>query len=136
MSSETRFLCKLIGLYCIIAALSMAAHRRSSIETVTALLDDRPAMLLLGFITVALGLTLVLAHNVWSGGAPTIVVTLIGWITLAKGLLFWFAPGAAADLYLRQLHYAQLFYLYTAISFVIGAYLTGAGFSTRARAQP
>jgi len=132
VSERTRFLSKLIGFYCIIAALSMAAHRDLTVETVSALLHDQPVLMLLGFITVAAGLALVLTHNIWSGGAQTIIVTVIGWITLLKGLLFWFAPLTAADLYLHQLHYVQLFYFYDAISLVIGVYLiTGAYRSAR-----
>ena len=37
----------------------------------------------------------------------------------------------AAGLYLRQLHYQQLFYLYGAISLVLGVYLTDSGFKSR-----
>jgi len=34
-------------------------------------------------------------------------------------------------LFLRQLHYQQLFYLYGAISLVLGVYLTHNGFTSR-----
>ena len=36
-----------------------------------------------------------------------------------------------AGLFLGQLHYRQLFYLYTAISLVLGVYLTYGGFKSR-----
>jgi hypothetical protein len=71
----------------------------------------------------------VLAHNIWSGGALAVVVTLVGWITLIKSLMFLFLPPEMeAALFLRQLHYQQLFYLYGAISLVLGVYLTYGGF--------
>jgi hypothetical protein len=44
----------------------------------------------LGAITLAAGLAMVLAHNIWSGGALVVVVTVVGWITLIKSLLFLF----------------------------------------------
>jgi vacuolar-type H+-ATPase subunit I/STV1 len=98
MSLRTLFLSKLIGLYCILAALSMMARRQATLETVTALLQNPSMMLILGVITLAAGLAMVLAHNIWSGGALLVVVTLVGWITLIKGLLFLFLPPEPAEM--------------------------------------
>ena len=134
MSPRTLFLSKLIGLYCIVAALCMMTRRQVTLDTVTALFQNPSMMLILGVITLAAGLAMVLAHNIWSGGALAVVVTLVGWITLVKSLLFLFLPPEmAAGLYLRQLHYQQLFYLYGAISLVLGIYLTYEGFTSRSR---
>jgi hypothetical protein len=67
----------------------------------------------------------VLGHNVWSGGALPVVVTLVGWATLVKGLLLLFLPpGAAPGALLGSLRYEQLFYMYTGISLLLGIYLT------------
>jgi len=132
MSPRTLFLSKLIGLYCILAALSMMTRKQTTLDTVTALLQNPSMMLILGVITLAAGLAMVLAHNIWSGGALAVVVTLVGWITLIKSLLFLLLPPEmAAALYLRQLHYQQLFYLYGVISLALGVYLTYSGFTAR-----
>lgn len=129
MSSRTLFLSRLIGLYCILAAVSMMARRQATVGTVTALLQSPSMMLIVGIITLAAGLAIVLAHNIWSGSALAVVVTLVGWITLIKSLLFLFLPPEMElALFLRQLHYQQLFYLYGAISLVFGVYLTYGGF--------
>lgn len=128
MQHKTRFLARLIGLYCLLAALGMFLQRDAWAAAITALVRD-PLLLLLGALVVAAGLALVLAHNVWSGGALPVVVTVIGWLTLLKGMMFWVLPPAAAvDFYLERLHYAQLYPLYGALSFAIGLYLTVAGF--------
>jgi hypothetical protein len=125
MSPRTLFISRLIGLYCIVIGLSMMTRRQASVETVTALLQNSSMMLIIGIITLAAGLAVVLTHNIWSGGAFVIVVTLVGWITLIKSLFFLFLPPEMeAGLFLGQLHYRQLFYLYTAISLVLGVYLT------------
>jgi len=89
-------------------------------------------ILIVGIITLAAGLAMVLAHNIWSGGALAVVVTLVGWITLIKSLFFLFMPPEMKTrLFLQQLHYQQLFCLYGAISLVLGAYLTYNGFRSR-----
>jgi vacuolar-type H+-ATPase subunit I/STV1 len=132
MSPRTLFLSRLIGLYCILAALSMMTRRQATVETVTALLQNPSMMLILGAITLAAGLAMVLLHNIWSGGALAVVVTLVGWITLVKGLLFLFLPHEMeAGFFLGQLHYQQLFYLYGVISLVLGVYLTYSGFASK-----
>jgi len=44
MSPRTLFLSRLIGLYCILVALSMMTRRQATVETVTTLLQN-PAMM-------------------------------------------------------------------------------------------
>ncbi len=92
MSPRTLFLSRLIGLSYILVALSMITRRQATLESVTALLHNPSMIFIVGMITLAAGLAMVLAHNVWSGGALAVVVTLVGWITLIKSLLFLFLP--------------------------------------------
>jgi len=131
MSSRTIFLSKLFGLYYICAALAMILHKQSFVETVTALVHNSSIMLLGSMVAVLAGLALILAHNIWSCGALAVVVSLIGWITLAKGLLALFlTPQMQAEFFLAKLHYAELFYVYAGISLVLGVYLAYGGFSS------
>ena len=128
MSPRTTFLGRLIGLYSILVPLAMLTHKDASIAAVNALMHSSALMLLLGVITLAAGLAMILAHNIWSGGAVPVVVTLVGWIALIKGLLFLFLPpDAVAGLY-ESLHYQQLFLVFSFISILIGAYLTYSAF--------
>ncbi len=134
MSPRTLFLSRLIGLYCIVAALAMLLRGPTLVDTVTLLLKDAPLMFFLGVVTLSAGLAMVLAHNLWSGGALVIIVTLIGWLTLIKGVLFLaLTPEAEAAWFLKGLHYRELFHLYAAISLAIGVYLTRGGFKNRKR---
>lgn len=134
MSPRTLFLSRLIGLYCIIAALSMFLRGQTMVDTVTLLLNDSPLMFCLGVVTLSAGLAMVVAHNIWSGGALAIIVTLIGWVALIKGALFLaLTPEAEAALFMKGLHYREFFHLYAAISLAFGAYLTYGGFAGRSR---
>jgi len=132
MSPRTLFLSRLIGLYCILVGLSMMTHSQATVETVTALLQNPSMTLILGVITLAAGLAMVLAHNIWAGGTLVVVVTLVGWMALVKSLFFLFLPPEMETrLFLQKLHYQQLFYLYGAISLALGVYLTYGGFKSR-----
>ena len=123
---------RLIGLYCILIALSMITHRQAIVETVKALLYDPKMMFVLGVITLGAGLAMVLAHNIWSGGALAVIVTLVCWSTLIKGLFFLFLPPhVGMGFFLKELHFDQLFYMYMAIPLVLGIYLAYGGFTLK-----
>lgn len=134
MSPRTVFLSRLLGLYYILAALSMFLHKQTDVQTVTALIHNSPVMFVIGILTLLAGLAIVLAHNVWSGGARPVIVTLVAWITLAKALLFLFlSPDMQADFFLVSLHYDRFFYLYAGFLLVLGVYLAYGGFTSTSR---
>ena len=124
MSPRTRFLGRLIGLYSILISLAMVTHTSERRDGSSARAYP-PLLLLSGVFAVSVGLAMVLGHNVWSGGALPVVVTLVGWASLVKGLLLLFLPPKAAPgVLLGGLHYEQFFYVYTGVSLLLGIYLT------------
>jgi len=128
MSHRTIYLGKLTGLCCLTLALAMMSHKQASVDTMTALVHDAPLLLFVSVLTLVAGLAIVLAHNVWSGGALPVIVTLVGWISLIKGLIFLLLPPQAALAYFEACRYGQLFYVYMSVTFVIGIYLTYSSF--------
>ena len=134
-SARTTFLCKLIGLYCILIALSMVTHKQATVDVVKAILQSPPLGFIVGAMAMVAGLAIVLCHNVWSGGAAPVVVTIIGWAALIKGLLFLILPpNAQSGMFIGANHLERLFYLYAAMSIALGAWMTYAGF-TQHRAE-
>jgi len=132
MDARTTFLGKLLGIYLVLVSIAMAADKTATLQTVTALVLNAPLVFVLGLILVAAGLAMILSLSLWSGGALPIVVRLISWLTLAKGLAFllW-PPLAAPGFVLWGSLYGQFFYVDMAIAFVLGAYLTFASFKAR-----
>jgi len=132
MSSRTIFLTRLIGLYCLLVIPSMVLHRQATVDWMTALLNNAALMWVLSVITLTIGLAMALAHNL--SGALPVVVTLLGWPALIKGLLFLFLPsGIESEFILSALHNPLLFYVWMAPSLVIGIYLTYGGFGSKSR---
>jgi hypothetical protein len=131
MWQRTAFLSKLIGLFCVLYSLSMLAHREASVGAVSALIAAPGALLVLGFVVLGLGIAMVLGHNIWSVGALPVVVTIVGWLTLFKGLFLTFLTPASAAAYLSATHYEQLFYIYAGVTLALGAYLTYGGFNMK-----
>jgi hypothetical protein len=130
MSPLTIFLSRLIGLFAVLVSLALLMAKKSGVEAVDALIHDRPLMLTIGIIAVIAGLAMVLSHNVWSGGALPVVVTLLGWIILIRGVLILFlSPDAMVSL-VEMFRFEEFFYLYVAIPLFLGLYLTYAGFKS------
>ena len=134
MSARTAFLSKFIGVYCILVGLAMAMNKQATVVMVVTIVHDAPVLFVFGLLIVGAGLAIVLSHNIWSGGALPIIVTLIGWLTLLKGLLFLFLPPpAAVGIFLWGPLYENLFYLDVAIALILGIYLTYEGFAPATR---
>lgn len=125
MSRVTVFLARYIGLFSIAIAVGVLV-RGSALMSAT--LGDAPLMLGYAIISLGLGIALVLVHNVWTGGALPIVVTLVGWLILAKGLVLLFAPGMVSAA-VATMHHGASYYLYLVPSFVLGLYLAWSGFT-------
>jgi hypothetical protein len=99
-----------------------------------AIVQEPPLLFIAGLMGVTAGLAIVLAHNVWSGGALPILVTLFGWASLIKGiLLLVLSPETESRVFLVGLHYEQHPNFYAAFVLLLGAYLTYAGFSATTR---
>ena len=129
MSPFTIYLAKLLGLYCIIVALAMSANKQQALETVNEWVRSPPLMMLTSAITLALGLALVVGHNVWSGGALPITVTVVGWLTLIKGLAILAVPPAQMIKLYDGLQYERFFFVYMGVTLALGFYLSVAAFS-------
>jgi hypothetical protein len=131
MSARTVFLARLIGLFILVQVSAMVVHKQAMVDDMTGLMRDRPLLLIVGMIALAVGLAMVLAHNIWSGGALPIVVTAVGWIFLIRGVLILVLPADTLARLFEMVRFGELYYLYVAIPLVLGLYLTWAGFYQR-----
>jgi hypothetical protein len=126
MSRLTVFLARFIGLFTVVLMVALLVRGSAVVETAVA---DGPVMLVYAIISLAVGLAMILGHNVWSGGALPVVVTLVGWLILAKGLMLLFVTPETLNQLFDHMQYGEHYYLYLAPSLVIGLYLTWAGFT-------
>ena len=127
MSPLTVFLARFTGLFTILVVVSFLV--RGSV-IIGATVADGPVMLVYAIISLAIGIALILGHNVWSGGVLPVVVTVVGWLILAKGVLLLFLKPEALSGLFEGMHYGENYYLFLAPAFLIGLYLTWAGFTT------
>jgi len=115
----------------VIESLSMLAQKQAMVDVTTSLIQDHPLIFTLKILGVLAGLAMVLGHTVWSGGLLSVIVTLIGWVTLVRSVVLLFLSPEAVLSILKAIRYEQNYYLLVGISLLIGVYLTYAGFAKK-----
>jgi hypothetical protein len=125
----TIFLGKFIGLYCIVVALAMMAHKQSAVAAINALIRNPPLLLLVEVLGLAIGLAMVIGHNIWSGGALPVVITLVGWLAAIRGAVLLALPQDRVLKFFAALRYDERFYVYMGGTLVLGLFLAFAGFT-------
>jgi hypothetical protein len=131
MRASTIYLAKLLGLFTVVVVAWMMLDRAEGLALVDALFAQPALQLTYAMIALGGGLAMVLGHNLWRGPALTIVVTVVGWLVLLKGLVLLFAPGPRMVSALQAAGFANLYVPALAIPLLLGLYLVFAGFAAR-----
>jgi len=124
----TTYLAELLGLYIVLVGVVMVVKPQPIRELMTAIVAQRALLFLVGALRVLLGLAIVLAHNRWSGTLPA-VVTLIGWITLVRGIVMWLVPPETERKMVAYFQRSGPYYTTAIIAIVLGLWLAYAGFT-------
>ena len=128
MSKLTIFLARSIGLFMVLLVAGFLVRGGTAIEVT---IEDEGVMISYAIISLAMGVAMVIGHNVWAGGALPVVVTLVGWLVLAKGfLLLVLAPDEMSAM-VQRMGYAEHYRLLLMPALVLGLYLTWAGFASQ-----
>ena len=127
MSTRTLFLARLFGLYCLIIEAAMLSQPEAFVGIVHAFVADAPLVLIAGVFTLFGGLALVLLHNYWSGGALTVTITLIGWLTLIKAVVFVVLPSSKLVALYGGVSSTHIL-ISGSFTLLLGIYLTVSGF--------
>lgn len=119
------FLARFLGLCLIILCSAVMVNRNNLTRIVTNL---NPALVIVsGFMNIVLGLLLVLIHNVWVADWR-IIITLLAWITLIKGVIRLYAPEKIVGFTMRFVK-PRAIIISSHIFLLIGIYLTYIGFT-------
>jgi hypothetical protein len=92
MSPLTIFLGKFLGLSYFLTCLVCVIRSKAILDAAKAMTEDTGLLLVSGIFTMAAGVAVVIGHNVWSGGALSVAVTVLGWMMLVKGLALTALP--------------------------------------------
>lgn len=118
------FLARLFAIYLILVGLAVLS-RPSNFRNMAAEFARNRGMIMVGaVITLLLGGAMVTTHNIWEGWP--IIVTVIGWLTLLKGVFYLFWPDVLIKA-ARALS-VKTYPVWGIITMLIGLYLGYQGF--------
>ncbi len=84
--SVTQILAVSLGLYIVAAGIGLLTERNSYATMIDELRENTALGFLTGAFVLALGAAMVAVHNLWTGPLA-IVVSILAWWTLVKGVL-------------------------------------------------
>ncbi len=122
------FLAEVIGLFLVIVSLSSIVNRRLVIGAVEALSKNPAALYVSGLFALAFGLVVVIAHPIYVADWR-VVITIIGWLAIFKGIARLFFTKQAALLIGKICRQRGLLSMLQTAALVIGLYLSYVGFS-------
>ena len=126
--ASTHFLAQLIGLLLLAAGASMLLRKALFLKALNDITGNSTSLFMAGIVLLLLGLSVVLIHNLWHAGFLPLLITLIGWILILRGLACMFVPGDGIARMIRWFRVEEFSWLYAMLVLAIGAYLTWAGF--------
>lgn len=124
----TMYLGQLFGLTFVIVSLAFLFGKAKATSAARSLLANDGALLLMEIAALVIGLAMVLTQNNWGGGALAVVIALIGWIAMLKGLVGLFISDLSLRKFYEFFHFEQWFYLIMTIMLLIGIWMTYAGY--------
>jgi len=118
------FLAKFWGWYLVIFFLILS-YNPGRIKQISKDLKNSRISVLVGFIAIIIGLLNILFYNEWVYDW-TMIITLIGWIALGKGMFIFTFPSQAAKMvnYIN-VRWIQLVYV---LLLLLGLYLLNNGY--------
>jgi hypothetical protein len=124
----TYFIAQLVGLLLLSIGASILFQRKVFMKVLNDITENRTTLFMVGVVLLFSGLLVVLSHNIWNAGFLPLVVTVIGWALILRGLVSMFVPGHGVARMVRWLKVEEFSWAYGILVLVIGAYLTYAGF--------
>ena len=127
MNETTMFIAQMLGPVLLAFGVGMFTARKYYVDIYRMIEKETLAMLMTSMGLVAVGIAWIVKHPYWDT-TPQIIISVLGWATLLKGILFAIAPRWVenmADAVVESkgvLTFAGLFMV------VFGAWLTWFGF--------
>ncbi len=120
------FLAKVIGLLGAISTLIIIIRYKKYLEMEEYAAKNPVIIYLSGFFILIIGILLVISHQVWTWGWQ-VVITIIGWLVLIKGVIRILFPETVIRLIEKKKNNRK-FLLAEVIVFIVSLYLIYQGF--------
>jgi predicted ABC-type exoprotein transport system permease subunit len=119
------YLAEIWGVSIVVVSLALLVKEKH-LKSLLAKIETDESLFLWGFISLIIGLAMVLSYNVWEQSWH-VIITILGWLALLKGLVLLFMPEYVKK-WAKQIGYQQWFSVCMIILLFIGLIITYFGF--------
>lgn len=123
----SKFLSKVLGIYLLVVSMVLLIKMQQFTGLVLNLINDAPLMFVTGFMSLILGILMVVSHTIWEWDWR-VLITLIAWLTLLKGISLLFYPQFIGHLSFLFVQNTTVVYLAGGLDLILGLILCYFGF--------
>jgi hypothetical protein len=124
---NTIVLAQILGVVLTVTGFSLLVQKKTMTVFIEDMTRNQCLLWLSGFVALVTGIVLVEIENVWNLGYLQLLLTVIGWLVLIKGLFIMILPSSASSLY-RKWAKGSLISWSAFIILVVGLVLLYKGF--------
>ncbi len=129
MHPFTVYFAQLAGLYFIILGVILVVRKRVIIDLMAKMAENQPFVFLAGMIRIIVGLAILVGNGPWGSATLPIVVALIGWVTLIRGVAMLLVTQTQEQKLIEFWRQDVTYYTAIVIVVALGFYLVRAGFT-------
>jgi hypothetical protein len=118
---DTIIIAQILGIFFVVTGLAMLANSKGVGHAIEASAQDRGTLFVWGILALLIGAIVVVLNNMWTSGLP-LLVTILGWLAIVKGVFILILPNAAASLY-RKFNKSGILVFCGLVVFVLGLIL-------------
>ena len=117
---------QILGITFTVMGVSLLVNKKETTSFIDEVMRNKAVMWVLGFITTTLGATIGVFNNIWTSGLE-LFITIIGWLTLIKGITILVFPNFSASYY-KKVNKENMLVIGGLIIVILGLILLYAGF--------
>lgn len=92
------FIGKVLGIYMLITCIALLFNQKYYRETFKEIIDNKSFFIISAIISLIIGILIIITHNIWIVQWQ-LLITILGWIALLKGIFLLFFPNASSNLF-------------------------------------
>ena len=121
------YLATVWGILIVIISLALLLKEKH-LKGIYRSVENEDGLFLWGLVSLVIGVTMVLSYNVWAWQWQ-LIVTLLGWVALLKGLSLLFMPDMVKKYTKKMENFPYLSYVLIVV-LIIGLAITYLGFTS------
>lgn len=123
---NTIALTQVLGIIFAAMGLSVLVNKKSMVALVEESFANKGFLWIIGLFTLIMGVVIVAMNNLWTSGLQ-LVVTIIGWVAVIKGLFIMLLPETSVWFY-RRMGKSGVITIGGVIALILGLILIYKGF--------